>query len=850
MSDLHALIRSLQNQGIMITPRGHRLKLDGPLSALDEESRKMLRENRLEIVKILLEKPPVKHPPFGLSNIQSRMPLGQKTSHHADHVRSLHEFTGDIDLEALASAGQALLQQNPILRMTFESTSGTLQQHLNEVPFFEVDTLQSESDAERLQTVMDYVKTPFDLSTPPLFRIGVLPVDGTEPGIIAIVAHHALVDGYSSSIMVRQLSENYNHLKSGSIPELRNESNIVKAYRDYCAKTNETVEDSAIEQWTNCLGEEARGSFLPCDEPESYQGAPEFEVRTRVIDSDIQARIREKLIETACSMTGLTLAAVSALVQLTTGDAQVVFGTTLSDRFNTDSEQSISNMALDLITGIKADPSETTDQYLKSVQTQLSQAMSLTYCPLEQLIGSGLLPAQGKRQLRMPIATANYEATRDLAFDGVESVRMPGTHQNVFLGLAIRLVQGKNQTQFEFEYDTELISHSRVEGLLDLFNLILTTFAGSDQPTIDSIAVPEELRQGSRLTTLAETNARTKTAASDRDTNNETVDYPHTGMESIIAGLWSSVLETSQIQRGDRFFGLGGNSLKLVRFIDQAQNETGIQYSINDFIGDPPLWQVAQKAGETGTSVNLRPCVSLSKEQDRVKVYCLPGIGGVPTFSFRSIALAMEDRANLMGIQLPGVDGQSLPAEKMEDMVQWVIKSIEEHHHKDDPVLMIGYSIGGLIAMETRERLQELGYQTLDPIMIGTRPPLSLRQAGLINGSIRFMKRIKMSARVRKELSRNKSLSVNMDGGHLESSIAVGIKKTELMFLNYSPASKYRGSCSLYLEKSLGSSHREQWKQLVADPVRVTEIDTSHNDILDDSAESICNEIEAMLVSA
>ena len=186
----------------------------------------------------------------------------------------------------------------------------------------------------------------------------------------------------------------------------------------------------------------------------------------------------------------------------------------------------------------------------------------------------------------------------------------------------------------------------------------------------------------------------------------------------------------------------------------------------------------------------------------------------------------------------------------MEEMVQWVVKSIEEHHQKNDPVLMIGYSIGGLIAMETRARLEEIGYQTLDPIMIGSRPPLSLRREGLIKGSFRFMKRLKMAARLRKQLGRNKSLSVNLDGGQLESSIAVGIQKTRLMFLNFSRSSKYQGSCSLYVEISTNPNFKRQWLGLVDDLVRVNYVDTTHTEIIDDSAEAICDEIEQLLASA
>ena len=845
MDSVTTILAELRKKGVMLTPCGHRLRLQGPANALSDGDRELLRDNRLEIVKKILDDATIQHSPFELSNIQSRMPLGQSESRSADHVRSLHAFTGDLDLDILSSAAQSVLQQNPILRTTFTSHIGVVQQQINPAPFFKSDLIRLEEKQSALDAVMEYVDRPFELTKPPLFRIGVLPPSNGEHGILAIVAHHALVDGFSSSQINRALSKNYNILASNQLPEIGSEAPIIAAYRDYCQKSTSTPTRPTIDHWKKLLGEHVVGSFVPCDEENPYQGVPEFKVKTATTDPELNAKVEAALTENSCSMAGLSLALTGAIVRMTSGTTDVMVGTTLSDRFNVASEESISNMALDLVTRVHVDLNQDASAYLNSVQAQLNGIIEAPYCPIEKLVSEGMLPPIGQRQLRMPLATANYEATRSMNIDGLESNRIKSSHENPFLGMSIRTVKTAESLEIEFEYDTKLMSESRIEGLAQLAIEVLRFIGRNSNELLASIQVPKELQSGTAL----HPKHHAKDASNGEHHSNEPVEYPNEGIESIIAGLWSAVLEESSIHRADGFFALGGDSLKLVRFIDRAHSESGIQLSITDFIGDPPLKIVAEKAGRQVSNTESKRCIPLSNDRTPQKVFCLPGIGGVPAFSFRAITLQLEGRASIQGIQLPGIDGHSHPASNMSDLVDWVVDAIIEHRDPDQPIIIAGYSIGGLIAMEARERLNKLGEHTLDPILIGTKPPLSMLRSGFVNGARKLVRRWRFARQVRRELGRNEALAATNSGGVLERRIALGIKKTQLIFSRYSPASKYEGSCCIFLEKNCRPETSGQWTELVGDTIRFKEIDTSHNDILEDGTDFICEEVERLIKS-
>ena len=152
--------------------------------------------------------------------------------------------------------------------------------------------------------------------------------------------------------------------------------------------------------------------------------------------------------------------------------------------------------------------------------------------------------------------------------------------------------------------------------------------------------------------------------------------------------------------------------------------------------------------------------------------------------------------------------------------------------------------------MEAREKLNDLGERTLDPILIGTKPPLSMFRSGLVNGARKFVRQRRFARQVRRELSRNESLGAKDSGGLLERRIALGIKKTQLIFAQYSPQSKYQGSCCIFLEKSCNPETKTQWSDLVDDAIQFTDIETSHNDILEDGTDLICGQVDRLLTSS
>jgi acyl carrier protein len=67
-----------------------------------------------------------------------------------------------------------------------------------------------------------------------------------------------------------------------------------------------------------------------------------------------------------------------------------------------------------------------------------------------------------------------------------------------------------------------------------------------------------------------------------------------TSLEEAIAGIWSRVLEISQIGIHDNFFALGGHSLLAMQVISQLQANLQVEIPLHSFLEAPTIAQLAE----------------------------------------------------------------------------------------------------------------------------------------------------------------------------------------------------------------------------------------------------------------
>jgi thioesterase domain-containing protein len=118
-------------------------------------------------------------------------------------------------------------------------------------------------------------------------------------------------------------------------------------------------------------------------------------------------------------------------------------------------------------------------------------------------------------------------------------------------------------------------------------------------------------------------------------------------------------------------------------------------------------------------SLRLSPYVLLKDGNEAPPILIAHGLSG--TVQVHKLAKHIYTDHPVYGIQAKGIDGQEEPFDRIEDMASHYIDELDKIPCEDSYIL-VGYSFGGLVALELAQRLQEKGREIPLLVFIDTYP--------------------------------------------------------------------------------------------------------------------------------
>jgi thioesterase domain-containing protein len=103
-----------------------------------------------------------------------------------------------------------------------------------------------------------------------------------------------------------------------------------------------------------------------------------------------------------------------------------------------------------------------------------------------------------------------------------------------------------------------------------------------------------------------------------------------------------------------------------------------------------------------------RAIVPLQPHGSRTPVFAVPGHSG-DVFCYRALVEHLGREQPFFGLQPPGVDGNSAPLTRIEDLAAYFAEQIRDFHRADGPIVIAGYCAGGTTAFELARQLAERG---------------------------------------------------------------------------------------------------------------------------------------------
>ena len=120
-----------------------------------------------------------------------------------------------------------------------------------------------------------------------------------------------------------------------------------------------------------------------------------------------------------------------------------------------------------------------------------------------------------------------------------------------------------------------------------------------------------------------------------------------------------------------------------------------------------------------------RAIVPLQPKGDGLPVFAVAGHNG-DVFAYRALAHALGGQQPFLGLQPPGLDGQSEPLTRIEDLAAYFAKQILDFR-PSGPCVIAGYCAGGAVAIELAQQLGQSGVSVSFVALFGAAHPRFFR---------------------------------------------------------------------------------------------------------------------------
>jgi amino acid adenylation domain-containing protein len=389
-------------------------------------------------------------------------------------------LTGRLDLMLLQRSLNAVIRRHETLRTRFATVDGQPVQLIAAtlplpLPLLDLRGLSASDHAAQLECrAAAEAERPFDLARGPLLRVGLTRLDAATH-VLFLTLHHIIADGWSLSVLMRDLAACYAAARAGRAAAL---PALPIQYADYAIWQRAALQGALLAEhlayWRGQLGGALPLLELPTDHPRPAVQTFNGTTQPLIIPSELSAALTAISRHANATLFMTLLAAFQTLLQRYTSQNDLTVGVPIANRDHVETEALIGFFLNTLVlrADLRGDPRFL--DLLRQVRARTLDAYAHQQLPFEQLVEELHPP----RNLRYPplfqvMFILQNVPSPDLAATELTIEALPLTSPSAKYDLTLSLTETSQGLTGGLEYNTDLFDPPTITRLIGHFQMLL-----------------------------------------------------------------------------------------------------------------------------------------------------------------------------------------------------------------------------------------------------------------------------------------------------------------------------------------------------------------------------------------
>jgi len=388
-------------------------------------------------------------------------------------------LSGPLNLAALERSLSEIIRRHESLRTSFPVRDGRPVQLINDaqllsIPITDLSELSAaEREAAAVELAHAEARRTFELASGPLLRVSLLRLD-EEQHVALMTMHHIVADGWSLSVLVKEMTVLYEAYSRGLESPLEE---LSVQYADFAVWQRGWLKGDLLETQLEYWRKQLSGAAvlaLPTDRVRP--AAPTFRGATHnmQVGKEVTEGLKDQSRRAGVTLFMTLLAAFKTLLYRLNGQEDVVVGTGIANRTRGEVEGLIGFFTNTLVlrTDLSGDPSFS--ELLGRVRDVTLGAYSHQDVPFEKLVEE-LEPERylGHAPLFQVMFSFHNSPIEPLTLSGLTLQPFNTTAGTAHFELLLAMQEVQEEIQGTFEYNTDLFDEATITRISNHFRVLL-----------------------------------------------------------------------------------------------------------------------------------------------------------------------------------------------------------------------------------------------------------------------------------------------------------------------------------------------------------------------------------------